>query len=90
MGDFCPPESSQIHSLIGTGKSETGAHLAYALIKSSSSVQSTPDGKIRCVMYCGPSNKSVNVVLGKCAIQFVYINQFTWTLQIFIGNLCIK
>ena len=49
--------------LLGTGKSVTGAHLAYASVISSS--QSEPDEKIRCVMYCGPSNKSVDVVLGK-------------------------
>ena len=48
----------------------TGAHLAYAFIKSSPSVetsqQSAINQKIRCVMYCGPSNKSVDVVLGTC------------------------
>jgi len=54
---------------IGTGKSVTGAHLAYAFIiinisnlKSVSSHNN--DEKIKCVMYCGPSNKSVDVVLG--------------------------
>ncbi|XP_065917898.1 3'-5' exoribonuclease HELZ2-like isoform X3 [Dysidea avara] len=51
----------------GTGKSVTGAHLAYASIRSNSGFtsnpRSTPDEKIRCVMYCGPSNKSVDVVL---------------------------
>jgi len=52
--------------LTGTGKSVTGAHLAYALIISKLGISySSPDEKIRCVMYCGPSNKSVDVVLGK-------------------------
>ena len=55
----------------GTGKSVTGAHLAYASIIFNSGItphqQSEPDKKkIRCVMYCGPSNKSVDVVMGKC------------------------
>jgi len=42
----------------GTGKSVTGAQLAYASV----TLNPNPDG---CVMYCGPSNKSVDVVLGK-------------------------
>ena len=55
------------HFPVGTGKSVTGAHLAYSLIKSNSNGHhsSPPDGKIRCVMYCGPSNKSLDTVLGK-------------------------
>ena len=45
----------------------TGAHLAYAFINAKpNSHHSAPDEKIRCVMYCGPSNKSVDVVLGMC------------------------
>jgi len=50
--------------LTGTGKSVTGAHLAYASIISNSPT-SPPDEMARCVMYCGPSNKSVDVVLGE-------------------------
>ena len=54
---------------IGTGKSVTGAHLAYAFIVANNpdlkSLPSNNDEKIKCVMYCGPSNKSVDVVLGK-------------------------
>ena len=53
---------------IGTGKSVFGAHLAYAFIVANNPdfkfVTSTNDEKIKCVMYCGPSNKSVDVVLG--------------------------
>ena len=53
---------------IGTGKSVTGAHLAYAFIVANNPnlkfVPSNNDEKIKCVMYCGPSNKSVDVVLG--------------------------
>ena len=53
---------------IGTGKSVTGAHLAYAFIVANNpnlkSLPSNNDEKIKCVMYCGPSNKSVDVVLG--------------------------
>ncbi|XP_065917902.1 3'-5' exoribonuclease HELZ2-like isoform X2 [Dysidea avara] len=49
----------------GTGKSVTGSHLAYAFIQFNfpTNPRSEPDEKIRCVMYCGPSNKSVDVVL---------------------------
>ena len=54
--------------IIGTGKSVTGAHLAYGFIVAKNSdlkfVPSSDDEKIKCVMYCGPSNKSVDVVLG--------------------------
>jgi len=53
---------------IGTGKSVTGAHLAYAFMVSNlENCLSPSDEKTRCVMYCGPSNKSVDVVLGKFA-----------------------
>ena len=53
----------------GTGKSVTGAHLAYAFIVAKNpDLKLVPpysaDEKIKCVMYCGPSNKSVDVVLG--------------------------
>ena len=41
----------------GTGKSETGAHIAY--------VMAVSNPKNKCVLYCGPTNKSVDVVLGK-------------------------
>ena len=45
----------------------TGAHLAYAFIIANHNYKLQPfskTGKIKCVMYCGPSNKSVDVVLG--------------------------
>lgn len=45
----------------GTGKSETGAHLAYVFAMTNR--QQKAD---KCVLYCGPSNKAVDVVLGKC------------------------
>ena len=58
----------------GTGKSVTGAHMAYALAMklkkevqaSRTSSRSRPPASPRpCVMYCGPSQQSVNVVLSK-------------------------
>ena len=55
--------------IIGTGKSVTGAHLAYAFIVANNPdlkfvpASHSDDEKIKCVMYCGPSNKSVDVVL---------------------------
>ena len=45
---------------LGTGKSITGAHLAYVFAKGN---RLTKDEKS--VLYCGPSNKSVDVVHGK-------------------------
>jgi hypothetical protein len=60
----------------GTGKSITGAHMAYTLAKklrkerSTTSLCPAANGVVveelkPCVMYCGPSNQAVNVVLGK-------------------------
>ena len=60
----------------------TGAHLAYALAKKlhgehSSFTPSTMSSKgddveelKPCVMYCGPSNQAVNVVLSRCVKFF--------------------
>lgn len=45
---------------VGTGKSETGAHIAYTFAMANR--QLSPR---KCVLYCGPSNKSVDVVLGR-------------------------
>ena len=50
---------SEHHLFIGTGKSETGVHIAYTFAMANR--QLSPR---RCVLYCGPSNKSVDVVLG--------------------------
>ena len=53
-----PPLLSSHHA--GTGKSETGAHIAYIfaqVLKEQSSNQ--------CLVYCAPSNKAVDVVHGK-------------------------
>ena len=47
-------------NFIGTGKSETGAHIVYTFAMANR--QLSPR---KCVLYCGPSNKSVDVVLGK-------------------------
>ena len=52
----------------------TGAHIAYALAmklrletakQAQSSKYEDPEDGRPCVMYCGPSQQSVNVVLGK-------------------------
>ena len=64
--------SCYVSLCIGTGKSVTGAHLAYAfIIANNPNLKLVPlnnDEKIKCVMYCGPSNKSVDVVLGMLII----------------------
>ena len=50
----------------GTGKSVTGAHLAYAFaLWNRQHHVKNPEGRVPCVVYCGPSNKSVEVVLSK-------------------------
>ena len=51
----------------GTGKSVTGAHLAYVFAKFNRRFQLGLKGPSvnRCVLYCAPSNKAVDVVLGK-------------------------
>ena len=71
-----------MHAHIGTGKSITGAHLAYAFVllnrmreapepataefadaATVGSAAALPH--LKCVLYCGPSNVSVDVVLRK-------------------------
>ena len=48
---------------IGTGKSTVGAHLAYTFAKLNQiSTRRSKKGKTRCVVYCGASNTSVDVV----------------------------
>ena len=42
----------------GSGKSETGARIAYVFAQTNKKISN-------CVLYCGPSNKSVDVVFGK-------------------------
>ena len=47
---------------VGTGKSTVGAHLAYTFAKLNHITKRTPSEKNRCVVYCGASNVSVDVV----------------------------
>ncbi|XP_071943708.1 3'-5' exoribonuclease HELZ2-like [Antedon mediterranea] len=47
----------------GTGKSVTGAQLAYYFSEMNTQIQPTGKGQPQ-VLYCGPSNKSVDVVAG--------------------------
>ena len=77
-----PLSCTCMHAHAGTGKSITGAHLAYAFVllnrmkdapepataefadaATVGSVASLPH--LKCVLYCGPSNVSVDVVLRK-------------------------
>ena len=44
----------------GTGKSETGAHIAYAMAMNNRMMPTQ-----KCVLYCAPTNKAVDVVLRK-------------------------
>ena len=75
--------------ITGTGKSVTGAHLAYAFIVAKNpDLKFVPshstDEKIKCVMYCGPSNKSVDVVLGMLINIIVCYSMLisTWYVKI--------
>ena len=52
---------------IGTGKSVTGAHLAFAFALLNKVEREPQLTKKPCVLYCGPSNKSVEVVLSERA-----------------------
>ena len=55
---------STVFLFLGTGKSVTGAHIAYILAKLNQCYLNKKDIH-KCVFYCGPSNKSVDVVLGE-------------------------
>ena len=54
---------------VGTKKSVTGAHIAYALamkLKSETANKRRGSDELSpCVMYCGPSQQSVNSVLSE-------------------------
>ena len=50
--------------LAGTGKSVTGAHLAYLFAEHNRQYGVAQDGRPPCVLYCAPSNKATDVVLG--------------------------
>ncbi|XP_062401622.1 helicase with zinc finger domain 2 [Sardina pilchardus] len=50
----------------GTGKTVVGVHIVYWFLKQSKMQrQSEETQKKRCILYCGPSNKSVDVVAGQ-------------------------
>ena len=53
----------------GTGKSETGAHIAYIF------AQLLKDHE--CVVYCAPSNKAVDVVHGELIVYHTSSNDGT-------------
>ena len=54
-----PPLYSCIIFSSGTGKSETGAHIAYIFAQVLKEKKSS-----HCIVYCAPSNKAVDVVHG--------------------------
>ena len=66
---------------LGTGKSVTGAHLAYTFAKLNGRPKDGTKGK--CVVYCGPSNKAVDVVHG----QFRTVFYLSVLLEISVNNL---
>ena len=57
--------------VLGTGKSVTGARIAYAFAMVNRQLN-TPEVH-QCVLYCGPSNKSVDVVFGEHYTDKSYI-----------------
>ena len=64
------PSSYQLIS-VGTGKSVTGAHLAFIFAKLNS--RRRHGGKGMCVVHCGPSNKAVDVVHGQLKTIFNHL-----------------
>ena len=65
------------HHSLGTGKTITGVHVAYWFaeinrrstpLERTTSADGTPDKAPPQVLYCGPSNKSVDVVAGVVSI----------------------
>ena len=54
----------------GTGKSETGAHIAYIFARVLKQLRK----KNQCVIYCAPSNKAVDVVHGKRCDKLWYFH----------------
>ena len=64
---YATPNSCLFPFGAGTGKSVTGAHLAYVFAKFNQRFQLGLKGPAanRCVLYCAPSNKAVDVVLGE-------------------------
>ncbi|XP_058635422.1 helicase with zinc finger domain 2-like [Onychostoma macrolepis] len=48
----------------GTGKTVVGVHIVYWLFKNIQKLPASNSQKKRAVLYCGPSNKSVDVVAG--------------------------
>ena len=69
---------------VGTGKSVTGAHLAYIFAKLNGGQRRGSKGN--CVVYCGPSNKAVDVVHGQflpSVLSEIYVNncEFVYSLD---------
>ena len=59
-------------SILGTGKSVTGAHIAYAFAMMNRQKRKKPSSSAKggrppltCVLYCGPSNVAVDVIVSK-------------------------
>lgn len=55
--------------VIGTGKTVVGVHIVYWFFKENQKLPShqksvEEEPRKRCILYCGPSNKSVDVVAG--------------------------
>ncbi|XP_067314831.1 3'-5' exoribonuclease HELZ2 [Pseudorasbora parva] len=48
----------------GTGKTVVGVHIVYWLLKNIQQLPTSCSQKKRAILYCGPSNKSVDVVAG--------------------------
>ena len=77
---FCLKRESfkQTLLLTGTGKSFVGAHLAHYFHLCNKQSQSEP----KKILYCGPSNKSVDVVAGTCKILFTFFKRINENLII--------
>ena len=64
---------ADVSAVLGTGKSVTGAHLAFGFALLNRGERKPQLMKKPCVLYCGPSNKSVEVVLSKHVNVYICI-----------------
>ena len=55
----CIPKYTYLQFHKGTGKSIIGAHIAYEMAK-----RNKEESGDKCVLYCGPTNKSIDVIFG--------------------------
>ena len=61
----CQHGIASIHDFSGTGKTVTGAYLVYFFTEQNKLLPNRSDDKRPQILYCGPSNKAVDVITGQ-------------------------